>query len=599
MTANATTTQNDFFEVTLPEQEVSHAELPLEAMITEAEASIAAQMDAGKACATGYSSGKDSSVLASLVLNVARMRIEQDLPVPTLILSHGNTLIENPAVDLLAKAEMKRIKAYADRHGFGDKLIIDIATPNLSNHYFVQVLAGRTIATFPENGAKCSEMLKVAPLSKQKRRLRKQFGLDGMVTMIGTRLDESAARGRAMRDRGESAIEPVVNDQGEQILSPIMHWSTDHIFEYLGYVKAGLIESYSDFDDLLEVYRGANGGSCELSIMANGKAPSTACGARTGCTICLRVAPLRAGKDGGIAPQREESLNNMVKDEKYAYMAGLARYRDYLAACHYDPSKRSWLGRTVNEDDSTVAISPDAYSPDHCRDLIAMALTLDVEEIEAAEQLGIAPRFTLLRPEDVVGIDYIAARYGRTRGLMACELWKRVYVEGERFPVPENPVPHAKEALPPPVRVKIVDAEYNSVFSGLRDLEAAVADCEELIEKKDGRVYSGGPGGDEFTVDAEGAELFLNWELDYALERFAQDYVAPMAVCHYFLRMGTVELHRGGHAENDRMMRLGSLIDRLGLREIIDDRDALLAKLGGHIPLVEADTDEEQLALAL
>lgn len=577
--------QVDIFE---PEADSAPAAYrPLEEMIAESEAAIDSQMEAGIVTALGFSSGKDSSVLASIALNVARRRIEEGRSVPLMILAHGDTLIENPAVNQLAKNEMSKIADYAERYGINLK--IDVATPGLTNHYFVNLLAGRTIATFPEGGAKCSRMLKVDPLTKQKRRMAKQFGTDGMVTMIGTRLDESAVRGRAMRDRGESAVEPVVNDQGELILSPIMHWTTDHIFEYLGYVKAGLIDSYSDFDELLEVYRGANNGSCELAVMANGKAPSTACGARTGCIICQRAAPLRADANGEVEARREESLANMVKDPKYAYMSGLAKFRDYIAACHYDPSKRSWLGRKL-KDDGTIAISPDAYSPDHCRDLIAMALTLDAEENQAAYELGIEPRFTLLRPEDVVGIDYIACRYGRAKNLTACQLWKAVHFEGQRFPVPSDPIPHPKESFPAPVRIKIreegFDPEYDAVFAGLRDLEAAVADVESLVEKSDGRVYSGGPGGSEFRVDPEGAELFLSFELDYAIERFAKDWVGPMAICHYFLRLGTVEIHSGGHAENDRMLRLGAFIHRNGLFDIINDRDALLSKLGGHIPIV-------------
>lgn len=605
MTTAATTTQVEFFEIRDESACVTNEPRELEEMIAEAEASIDAQMDAGVAIAVGWSAGKDSSCLASVTLNVARKRVEQGLPVPVIILSHGDTLIENPAVHQLAKAEMKKIQAYADAYLPGVELVVDVATPSLTNHYFVQVLAGRTIAIFPENGGKCSEMLKVAPLTQQKRRLRKRFGLDGMVTLIGTRLDESQVRGRAMRERGESAIEPTVNDQGEHILSPIMHWTTDHIFEYLGYVKAGLIESYSDFDELLEVYRGANGGACELAILANGKAPSTACGARTGCVVCLRAAPLRAGKDGEAAPRREESLNNMVKEEQYAYMAGLARFRDYLAACHYDPGKRSWLGRTV-EDDGTIAISPGAYSPDHCRDLIAMALTLDAEEAEAAYELGIEPRFTLLRPEDVVGIDFIANRYGRSQGLMACSLWKAVYVEGQRFPVPADPKPYPKAPFPAPVRVKIrnegYDSQYDALFAGLRDVEAAMVGVEDLVEKKDGRVYSGGAGGNEFRVDPEGAELFLGFELDRALERYANDDVAPMSVCHYFLRLGTVELHKGGHAETDRIMRLGSFIHRSGLRGVLNDRSALIERLASNVPVTELDeagAEDIQLELIL
>lgn len=70
--------------------------------------------------------------------------------------------------------------------------------------------------------------------------LRAASGANQPVTMTGVRLDESSRRGANIRERGESATEIWRNDKGRLGLSPIIHWSADDVFEYLGYASAGM-----------------------------------------------------------------------------------------------------------------------------------------------------------------------------------------------------------------------------------------------------------------------------------------------------------------------------------------------------------------------
>lgn len=571
--------QIDFVEVTTAGDVFDTADSrDFEALLSDAEAAIDEVFSQGEVIAFAYSSGKDSSVVASIALNTARNRIERGLTSPTIIACHSDTLIENPEVRQLADREMAKMADYANAHGID--LRVDVATPNLTNHYLVQILAGRATASLPENGSQCSQMLKVSPLTRQKKRLRRQYGGHRIVTLLGTRLEESDTRRRNMEARRESALSPVENAQGELILSPIMDWSIDHVFEYLGSAKAGLIAAYSNFEDLLELYRGFNGGACELAVYASGKPPRTGCSARSGCSICLRSSTPRADERGGLSETKDESLNNMIKEPRYFYMRGLARLRDYIAAKHYDPNRRNWIARRCN-DDGTINISPVAYSPEHCSDLIKMIMTLDVEEQEAADELGIAPRFQLLRPEDVVAIDFISNRYGYTESFNALFWYREIHHRGKRFPVPANPKAYPKIEFPPQIAARFADSDYDALFNGLRDLDAATAGAEQLVTKgPGGRYYSGGGGGDEFRVDVEGAELFIGFEMDRVLDNRHQNFTCPTAAAHYFLRLGTVSLHRGGHSENERMLRVANQIQRHGLRGILNSPDALLERLG-------------------
>jgi len=133
--------------------------------------------------------------------------------------------------------------------------------------------------------------MKVEPLNKLKRQLRKAIAAEAgmkpkeveIVSIIGTRFDESAARTRGMTERGESATDAVdAMDDGQLVLSPIAHFSTMEVFEFIGYVRSEKIKTYDRWDNLVELYRDANNGDCMVNAyIANREQARTPCSART------------------------------------------------------------------------------------------------------------------------------------------------------------------------------------------------------------------------------------------------------------------------------------------------------------------------------
>ena len=80
----------------------------------------------------------------------------------------------------------------------------------------------------------------------------------------------------------------------------------------------------------------------------------------------------------------------------------------------------------------------------------------------------------------------------------------------------------------------------------------------------------------------EAVELFYEFELDRALEYYGPHAdVAPSEAVHYLARFGVVSFKKGGHSEWDRMLRIGNQLHRLGLREILNNPEALIARLNG------------------
>lgn len=546
--------------------------------VADALAAIKAQVLAGRTPVCAYSGGKDSSLMLSLTFTALSELREAGHQIPTLHVVHSDTLIENPVVAAYNKRQIKQIRRYSEESGIAAR--VWVASPSLSNDYLVSIIGGRTIASVGNN-TKCQQMMKAAPLTRIKKSVRiavaEEMGVKPkkaqLVSLIGTRFDESAQRGRMMEKRGESASVAVeaMAGSGELVLSPIADFSTFDVFEYIGNVRSGKIKTYDSFDELVEVYRDMNGGDCMVTAYMAGKEQARSpCSARTGCWGCLRVS-------------RDVSAENMVasEDGKFDWMKPLNDFRNYLMRRHFDPSARCWLSRSVSED-GKIVIAPNAYSPQFTLELLQMALTIQVREIQASRKLGIAPRFKLLTLKQVLAIDVLWGRYAYQQPFTALRTYLAIYQEGKRYPIPAlDTVPEFKDKdVSFRAEVPFADDEYQGVFSGFRNIEWAAADAEDLVETSSGALLTDANTGTEFDIDQEGLELFIEFEMEHALNRISLND-APAAVVHYLVGLGTVQLAKGGHSEWDRMLRMSNQIHRLGLLPVLNDPQALVEKLSG------------------
>lgn len=549
--------------------------------VATAISAIKAQVLAGRHPVVAWSGGKDSSVTLALTFAAFRELIAEGFTVPTLHIIHSDTLIENPVVAAYNKRQIKRIEQYSEKSGIAAR--VWVASPGLSNDYLVSLIGGRTIASVGAN-TKCQQMMKATPLTRIKREVRRWVAETtgvpitkaDLVSLIGTRFDESAQRKRMMEDRGESATEAVeAMADGELVLSPIADFTAFDVFEYIGSVRSGRIEAYDSFDELVEVYRDMNGGDCMVTAYIAGKdQQKSPCSARTGCWGCGRVS-------------RDASAEAMIAHEegKFAWMKPLNDFRNYLMARHFDPSARCWLGRSVDEETGRISITPNAYSPAFTKELLGIALTIQVEERIAARKAGIAPRFTLLTLKQVIAIDLLWGRYSYQQPWTALRTYLAVYQQGKRFHIPDlASIPKFTEKdVSFRAEAPFADGQFHGMYSGLRNIEWAVADCEDNIVTKAGQIVTRVQVGNEFDIDSEGLELFVEFEMKRALERIGLND-SPSAVVHYLLGLGTVQLFKGSHSEWDRMLKMSNQIHRSGLQPLLHDPQALLAKMTGQGP---------------
>ena len=396
-------------------------------------------MQAGNPLVCAFSSGKDSSVVACLMLTAAAARIRAQLACPPLLVIHSDTGVENPEVRTLADGELDKMVAFANANGIG--LQIRVGKPLLYTSWPVRVIGGRSLPSFPTSHRDCSVNWKVDVGTRLQHQvfaeLRETAHLPQPVLMTGVRIDESSTRAAGIAGRGETDDAVWADAEGRLRLSPILSWTSDDVFEYLGYCNAGVFESYSDFSATLQFYRDAGGSSCAVVGDMRMKEVATqkgGCGARSGCWTCVRV-------------QKDRSLEQMISSDldRYGYMKGLNGLRNFIANTQYDWDRRTYLGRTIDKN-GDVAIQADVYSPSMLEELLRYTLTLQFREQLVAQRKGIEPRFNIIGYREIVAIGALWSLYGLHPPFHALKIFNEV--RSGRFldapsvePVARSPIP--------------------------------------------------------------------------------------------------------------------------------------------------------------
>lgn len=521
----------------------------LSSRIQAAEAVIRELLSHQTPLVVTFSGGKDSSVSTSLVLSAAKRLARQGRGLPPIVVTHGDTGVENPEVSVVAREALAGMQDFAERYGI--PLEVGVARPNVAGSWAYRVIGRGCIPVFPGASRECTVEFKIRPQKKLAKavftRLSALAG-EAPVTVIGTRFAESEGRRARMEARGETGDAVWQGEDGRAYFSPIADWSTDDVWEYLGACRAGTIEAFSDMEDVFRVYADAAGASCAVvADMALGQRSQGGCGARHGCWACTAVG-------------RDASLETMIEtDDRYDYLRGLNRLQRFLLATRYDWGRRAWLGRTI-DDRGYVDIQPDLYSAGMVEELLQYCLTLDAEEAEAAERAGLAePRFQIISPESLIAIDAEWSRQGYHRPFHALKLLRDIQ-DGARYPVPEiEPFPQTRI---PDKRLLYVGEDWDEgvewANAGLRDisLEMAGDSCIGTRTLPDGRQVQALETGSELSVDPEGAEFVLGLELDRLVDRYHDAPGLSMTYAYrHYLTLGTVQLHHSGLKQADAILR--------------------------------------------
>ncbi|MCM3402976.1 hypothetical protein [Cytobacillus oceanisediminis] len=165
-----------------------------------------------------FSAGKDSSLCLEYTFQMLISLPKEERVQPVYVLM-VNTLAETPMMSLFMEKSMRKIQEAASRLGL--PIIAEIAVPDMEDRFFFNTLGrGLLVITPKKRGRWCSHRMKQKPVQEKIRNIilssskedevEFSFSKDGQLSLLeqdkskviqilGTRLDESAARAASIR----------------------------------------------------------------------------------------------------------------------------------------------------------------------------------------------------------------------------------------------------------------------------------------------------------------------------------------------------------------------------------------------------------------
>lgn len=400
-----------------------------------------------------------------------------------------------------------------------------------------------------------------------------------VISVVGTRLDESAVRRVAMTERNEQADLVTRQASGSLSLSPLRDWSSDDVWTMLGCMADRSLGFQSPLSPatvgrLSDIYRAGNGGVC--GVIAGESGARAACGSRFGCAFC------------GVTGARDKSMEFMVQEPEHAHLKPLNEFRNYLLAIQWDLSRRELVGRTLS-DVGYTRIQADTYGYWERIRMLRMLLSIDADERDRAErhsgQLASGliadtehnrmlcdPQFEFVTPQQLVAIDFfLSMHHYAPHAFPALAVWHDVNLLGRRYAVPDvEPRHKADIVLHGWYPVGQYDREAPS--AGLRDFNAEQWNRYRHPERAG--WYARTSAGEQtvyfreasqFEVDAEAACEFVTCTYDTAFMLRTQHHDA-MESARFWLNEGIVRLPVGMAQRYQEMAKRGQYFNRLAQR---------------------------------
>lgn len=544
---------------------------------------IMSLLETGHPLANACSMGKDSTVVLVLMLEAITRVLQKCGTAPRCYVTHSDTLIENPAMSFYAQAMLDQLEVYIVRH----QLPIEIVrvTPALSATFAYATIGRGKLPRFVNSEHReCSVDWKVKPQARALKNIIAEsatVSAKPIISLHGSRLSESLARGQRMVERGDGNTALVLQANGSYSNAPIADWEVEDVWELLmscDVDRGGVYTTFTaNFQWCLKLYKDANEGTCAIVTGDGGNRSS--CGSRYGCGWC--TVSSRTG---------DRSMEALIASgPEYAYLSGINRFSNLLVNTQYDLDKRDWLGRTLSKA-GYVRIRPDNYSPRFRRQLLRYLITLDVMEEERAEEHNAAlvrgeiedtpdngnlcsPQFQFITPQLLLAIDFAwSIQRDFEQAFPAIGEWYQIRSLGRRYVVPES-------AMVPPVTIPEARWYHAGTFDhpwmidGLRDPIGEAINlkrrpgvlpymtCNDHGGGNEKRRIAYHETANELHIDPEEAGFFVHCEFDEIFFKCLNMDSKDSLI--YLLDRGLVKLGVGMAAKYDFLARRADFYTRL------------------------------------
>lgn len=271
----------------------------------------------------GYSGGKDSSMLVSLVIDMV-MRLPKAARTKKIFIVTSDTGVENPVVKRYMHSSSQKINEFSKNNDAN--ITADIIYPDVAQSYWSLVVGLGYPTPEPPGFRWCTEKLKILPMNKYTNSIIEQYG--EVVLLLGVRKAESQTRFRSISSReieGKLLI-PHSDIAKAYVYNPLTEIKNDLVWEYL--LKDNGISSWGvDMKYLFRLYQGEDMGE-EQSVVGEidkDKIPVTG-NSRFGCWCCTIV-------------KTDKSLQRFI-DNGASELEPLREFRDWLVSIRQNPEFR-------------------------------------------------------------------------------------------------------------------------------------------------------------------------------------------------------------------------------------------------------------------
>ncbi len=271
----------------------------------------------------GYSGGKDSSMLVSLVVDMV-MRLPENKRTKKIFIVTSDTGVENPIVKRYMHLSSAKINEFSSKYNANIKA--DIIYPDIAQSFWSLVIGLGYPTPEPPGFRWCTERLKILPMNRYTNRIIDQYG--EVVLLLGVRKAESLTRKRSIsaREIEGKLLVPHSDISKAYIYNPLTEIKNELVWEYL--LKDDGISSWGvDMKYLFSLYQGENLGE-EQSVIGQvdkDKIPVTG-NSRFGCWCCTIV-------------KVDKSLQRFI-DNGSKELVPLREFRDWLVSIRQNPEFR-------------------------------------------------------------------------------------------------------------------------------------------------------------------------------------------------------------------------------------------------------------------
>lgn len=542
-------------------------------------------------------SGKDSGATSVCLVEGLRQAVEINPSVGPLYVATTNTTLDNMVLHDYMLDLHEDMEAYGKANGL--PIYCQELKPSLLNEPMVEYIGRGKLLRTPQtanNGRDCAIDWKIMPMDRFIKSLQKKHQTMKIVSISGSREDESVIRAANLAKRGESATEIVETGLGfSQAI--IKDWTLDHVWGLFNACYFGEIPSYSERLVLMKKhYAAGNSGTCDL-FAQNGTSVNKACGARFGCALCAM------NKD-------DKSLEAQIvtEPETYGFMKPLNDLRKFMMDTLWDHNNRSKVGRQMK--DGFIKVGTNQYSVEYRMQLLRYVLSF---QQDLYDMHGYHP-ISLIDYEQLIVIQYHWAREGgEPFAGMALRIWNEIVIEGQRYEIPETTYCEQEET--PTYRYFDLMDFMNQV-----DRNEVVGLDDETLDNVHRRraKYFTRKGELQRVFHYEEAKTFevdiANWKAGSFIESWFPAMLeeghfenkCPTVILKALIESGVVKITKGSIARlhedakrsqalywliEERMVNIEKLIERYSVTE--EQKNEIIAKRS----LLKTKSEDNQIAL--